>query len=103
MRKFLLLAVMATVLMGCAQQPKNAYTKEVVTVHAGDTLWNIAGRYNGKTYILEYLEDLKKLPENKEILQSNRLLQPGDKVTVIKKEPAERELHRPKDNNLDRL
>lgn len=90
MKKFLLLAVMAIVLMGCAQQPRTPYTKEIVTVHAGDTLWNIAGRYNEDTYMLEYLEELKALPENKEILKSNRLLQPGDRVTVIKKEPAER-------------
>ena len=92
MKKFILLICIAVVFMGCAQQPRTPYTKEVVTVHAGDTLWNIATRYNGKTYILEYLEDLKSLPENKEILKPNRLLQPGDKVTVIKKEPAEGQL-----------
>jgi Putative Zn-dependent protease len=84
MKKFILLICIAVVFMGCAQQPKNSYTKEVVTVHAGDTLWDIANRYNGKTYILEYLEGLKSLPENKEVLQSKRLLQPGDKVTVLK-------------------
>jgi len=84
MKKFILLICIAVVFMGCAQQPKNSYTKEVVTVHAGDTLWDIANRYNGKTYMLEYLEELKALPENKEVLQSKRLLQPGDKVTVLK-------------------
>ena len=84
MKKFLLLAVMAIVLMGCAQQPRTPYTKEIVTVHVGDTLWNIAGRYNEDTYMLEYLEELKALPENKEILKSHRLLQPGDKVTVLR-------------------
>ena len=84
MKKFILLIWIAVVFMGCAQQPRTPYTKEIVTVHAGDTLWDIAARYNGKTYILEYLEDLKKLPENKEVLQAKRLLQPGDKVTVLK-------------------
>lgn len=84
MKKFILLICIAVIFLGCAQQPRTPYTKETVTVHAGDTLWDIAARYNEKTYILEYLEDLKKLPENKEILQSNRLLQPGDKVTVLK-------------------
>jgi len=84
MKKFILLICIAVVFMGCAQQPRTVYTKEIVTVHAGDTLWDIAARYNGKTYILEYLEDLKKLPENKEVLQAKHLLQPGDKVTVLK-------------------
>jgi len=84
MKRFLLLVVIAIVLMGCAQRPRIPYTKEIVTVHIGDTLWNIAARYNGKTYMLEYLEELKALPENKEILQAKRLLQPGDKVTVLK-------------------
>lgn len=92
MKKFILLICIAAVFMGCAQQPRTVYTKEIVTVHAGDTLWNIAARYNGKTYILEYLEDLKSLPENKEVLHAKRLLQPGDKVTVIKKESAEGQL-----------
>ncbi len=90
MKKFILLIFIAVVFMGCAQQPKTSYTKEIVTVHAGDTLWNIAGRYNEDTYMLEYLEELKALPENKSVLRPNRLLQPGDKITVIKKEPAER-------------
>jgi hypothetical protein len=85
MKKLFLLAVIATVLMGCAQPTRNAYitTKKVVTVHTGDTVWGIASRYCGDVYMLEYLEELKALPENKTVLKANRLLQPGDKITVL--------------------
>jgi len=84
MKKFILLICIAVVFMGCAQQPKTIYsTKEVVTVHAGDTLWGIASQYSGDIYMLEYLEELKALPENKTVLKANRLLQPGDKITVL--------------------
>jgi len=34
-------------------------------------------------YMLKYLDQLKTLPENKEVLQPQRLLQPGDKVTML--------------------
>ena len=84
MKKFILLICIAAVFMGCAQQPKTIYsTKEVVTVHAGDTVWGIASRYCGDVYMLEYLEELKALPENKKVLKPNRPLQPGDKFTVL--------------------
>jgi nucleoid-associated protein YgaU len=83
-RELIILAFIAVVLMGCMQQPKTMYTnKEVVTVHAGDTVWGIASRYCGDVYMLEYLEELKALPENKTVLKANRLLQPGDKLTVL--------------------
>ena len=84
MKKYLILILMAAVLMGCTQQPVKSFTKQVVTVHAGDTTWAIASRYNENVYILEYLEDLKALKENQEVLQSNRLLQPGDKIVVLR-------------------
>lgn len=85
MKKIFLLTFIAVVLMGCAQPPKTVYTnKEIVTVHTGDTVWGIASRYCGDVYMLEYLEELKALPENKNVLKSNRLLQPGDKLTVLK-------------------
>jgi len=74
---------MAAVLMGCTQQPVKSFTKQVVTVYQGDTLWSVASKYSGDIYILEYLEDLKALKENKEVLRPNRLLQPGDKITVL--------------------
>ena len=85
MKKLILLAVIATFLMGCAQPTRNSYviTKEVVTVHAGDTVWRIASKYCGDVYMLEYLEELKALPENKNVLKANRPLQPGDKITVL--------------------
>ena len=89
MKKIFLLTFIAAVLIGCMQQPKTIYTtKEVVTVHAGDTTWEIASRYCGGIYMLEYLEELKALPENKSVLDPHRFLQPGDKITVLKKEPA---------------
>ena len=93
MKKFLLLVVIAAVLMGCTKPTRNSYvaTKKVVTVHAGDTTWEIASRYSGDVYMLEYLEELKALPENKSVLNPHRLLQPGDKITVLKKEPVARE------------
>jgi len=85
MKKLFLIAVIATVLMGCAQPTRNSYvtTKEVVTVHAGDTVWGIASCYSGDIYMLEYLEELKALPENEKVLKANRPLQPGDKITVL--------------------
>ena len=86
MKRFLLLIIMAALFMGCTQPPKYSYitTKEEVTVYCGDTLWSIAGRYNKNIYILEYLETIKSLPENSNVLKPNRLLQPGDKITVLK-------------------
>lgn len=85
MKKIFLIAVIAAVLMGCVQPTRNSYitTKEVVTVHSGDTVWGIASRYSGDIYMLEYLEELKDLPENKQVLKANRPLQPGDKITVL--------------------
>jgi nucleoid-associated protein YgaU len=53
------------------------------TVRQGDTLWAVASRYSGNAYMLEYLEELKSLPENKSVLNPHRFLQPGDKITVI--------------------
>lgn len=53
------------------------------TVRQGDTLWTVASRYSGDVYMLEYLEELKSLPENKSVLNPHRFLQPGDKITVI--------------------
>lgn len=84
MKKYLILVITAVVLMGCTQQPPRAFTKQVVTIHVGDTLWSIASKYSGDTYILEYIEDLKALKENKEVLQPNRLLQAGDKIVVLR-------------------
>jgi LysM domain. len=86
MKKLFLLILIAALFMGCAQPTKNSYiiTKEVVTVHMGDTVWGIASRYSGDIYMLEYLEELKALPENKQVLNANRPLQPGDKITVLK-------------------
>ena len=84
MKKFILLICIAVVLMGCAQPPKTVYiNKEIVTVYTGDTVWGIASRYCGDIYMLEYLEELKALPENKMVLKPNRLLQPGDTIMVI--------------------
>ena len=82
MKKLLFLIVMAVVLMGC-YKPAKVYTKEVVTIHYGDTLWTVASRYSGDVYMLEYLEELKSLPENKSVLDPHRFLQPGDKITVL--------------------
>ena len=84
MKKYLILIIVAIVLMGCTQQPPREFKKQVVTVHQGDTLWSVAGKYSGDTYILEYLEDLKALKENEEVLQPNRLLQAGDKIVVLR-------------------
>jgi len=86
MKKLLVFIAVAAVLMGCVQPAKNSYvtTKEVVTVHAGDTTWEIASRYCGDIYMLEYLEELKALPENKSVLDPHRFLQPGDRLTVLK-------------------
>lgn len=83
MKKYLILIIVAIVLMGCTEQPPREFEKQVVTVHQGDTLWSVAGKYSGDTYILEYLETLKSLPENKSVLNPHRFLQPGDKITVI--------------------
>lgn len=55
----------------------------VYTVRQGDTLWAVASRYSGDVYMLEYLEELKSLPENKSVLDPHRFLQSGDKITVI--------------------
>jgi len=90
MKKYLILIIMAAVLMGCTQQPVKSFTKQVVMVHNGDTLWSIASKYSGNVYILEYIEDLKTLKENKEVLQPNRLLQPGDKITVLRAKGEEK-------------
>jgi len=84
MKKYLILIIVAIVLMGCTQQPPREFKKQVVTVHAGDTLWSVAGKYSGDTYILEYLETLKSLPENRQILNPQRALQPGDKITMLR-------------------
>jgi len=84
MKKYLILIIVAIVLMGCTEQPVKSFEKQVVTVHAGDTAWGIASRYCGDVYMLEYLEELKALPENKSVLQANRLLQPGDKIVVLR-------------------
>ena len=83
MKKYLILIIMAAVLMGCTQQPVKSFEKQVVTVHNGDTLWSVAGKYSGDTYILEYIETLKSLPENKQSLNPQRVLQPGDKIVVL--------------------
>ena len=88
MKKYLILIIVAIVLMGCTEQPVKSFEKQVVTVHAGDTLWSVAGKYSGDTYILEYLEDLKALKENEEVLQPNRLLQAGDKIVVLRAKGA---------------
>lgn len=83
MKKYLILIIVAIILMGCTQQPAKSFTKQVVTVHAGDTLWSVASKYSGDTYILEYIETLKSLPENKQSLNPQRVLQPGDKIVVL--------------------
>lgn len=88
MKKLLVAISIAVVLMGCTEQPVKSFEKQVVTVHAGDTLWSVAGKYSGDTYILEYLETLKSLPENKQILNPQRALQPGDKITVLRAKGA---------------
>ena len=88
MKKYLILIIVAIVLMGCTGQPPQVFEKQVVTVHQGDTLWSVASRYNGDTYILEYLETLKSLPENKQILNPQRALQPGDKIVVLRAKGA---------------
>jgi len=88
MKRLIFLIICAVVLMGCTEPPPRAFEKQVVTVHAGDTLWSIASRYNGDTYILEYLETLKSLPENKQILNPQRALQPGDKIVVLRAKGA---------------
>ena len=88
MKKYLILIIVAIVLMGCTEKPVKSFKKQVVTVHAGDTVWSIASRYNGDTYILEYLETLKSLPENKQILNPQRALQPGDKIVVLRAKGA---------------
>ena len=85
MKKLLAIIIMAITFMGCTQQPSKSFEKQVVTVHAGDTLWSVASKYSGDTYILEYIEDLKALKENQKVLQSNRLLQPGDQIIVLNK------------------
>lgn len=84
MKKHLILIIVAIILMGCTEQPPKSFEKQVVTVHQGDTLWSVAGKYSGDTYILEYLETLKSLPENKQILNPQRSLQTGDKITVLR-------------------
>ena len=84
MKKYLILIILAIVLMGCTEQPPQVFEKQVVTVHQGDTLWSVAGEYSGDTYILEYLETLKSLPENRQILNPQRALQPGDKIVVLR-------------------
>jgi len=84
MKKYLILIIVAIVLMGCTQQPVKSFEKQVVTIHAGDTLWSVASKYSGNIYILEYLETLKSLPENKQLLNPQRVLQAGDKITVLR-------------------
>ena len=88
MRSLLLMAFIAVLLMSRTEPPPRAFEKQVVTIHTGDTIWSIASRYNGDTYILEYLETLKSLPENKQILNPQRALQPGDKITVLRAKGA---------------
>lgn len=83
MRSLLLMAFIAVVLMSCTERPPRAFEKQAVTIHTGDTLWTVASRYNGDVYILEYLETIKSLPENKSVLDPHRFLQPGDKITVL--------------------
>lgn len=51
MKKLLVAISIAVVLMGCTEQPVKSFEKQVVTVHAGDTLWSVAGKYSGDTYI----------------------------------------------------
>ena len=85
MKKIILFIILIlTITSGCSKPNKVYSEKTAVTIHAGDTLWSIASRYNGDTYILKYLETLKSLPENKEVLQPNRLLKPGDKIVVLR-------------------
>ncbi len=84
MKKLILFILVAIVLMGCTEQPPQVFEKQVVTIRTGDTLWSVASKYSGDTYILEYLETLKSLPENKQILNPQRALQPGDKITVLR-------------------
>ena len=88
MKKLLVAISIAVVLMGCTEQPPQVFEKQVVTVHQGDTLWSVAGKYSGDTYMLEYLETLKSLPENKQILNPQRALQPGDKIVVLRAKGA---------------
>lgn len=88
MKKLILFTLVAIVLMECTQQPVKSFGKQVVTVHAGDTLWSVASKYSGDIYILEYLENLKALKENQEVLQPNRLLQAGDKIVVLRAKGA---------------
>jgi len=84
MKKIILFIILIlTITSGCSKPNKVYSEKTAVTIRQGDTLWSVASRYGGDTYILEYLEDIKALKENKEVLQPNRLLQPGDKIVVL--------------------
>jgi LysM repeat protein len=87
MKKTLLIIALITAgiaLCGNDSNPAPECRRSVTyTVRQGDTLWTIASRYSGDVYMLEYLEELKSLPENKSVLNPHRFLQTGDKITVI--------------------
>ena len=85
-KTLLIIALIAAgiALSGNASNPALECKRTVTyTVRQDDTLWTVASRYSGDVYVLEYLEELKSLPENKSVLNPHRFLQPGDKITVI--------------------
>ena len=61
----------------CPAPAPKTRVEATYTVQEGDTLWGIAEQYCGDTYILEYIEDLKRLNPGLTVD-----LRPGQKIRV---------------------
>lgn len=75
--KAFVLAIFAALALLLAPAEQGQRMETVYTVQSGDTLWNIAEQYCGDTYILEYIEDLKRLNPG---LTAD--IRPGQKIRV---------------------
>jgi len=76
---FLLFTLTALIIGSVSSAGKNVRREyRAITVRQGDTLWDIAGKYRGKTEIREYIYKVKKLNnlENATIYTGQKLYLP---------------------------
>ncbi len=62
---------------------EHRYQEVTYTVIKGDTLWQIAERNCGNTYILEYIDVLRE--RNPRLVETQNQIRPGD-VLIIRQE-----------------
>ena len=83
--KFLAVTLLAGAVVMCSgasQQPETGRVTIEHTVERGETLWAIAEAHCGDTYIMEYLDTLKK--NNPILIEQKGQVYPGQIIKLVK-------------------